>query len=464
MKNKYFGDINDYRKYGLLRALQSGGAHRLLVAWMLTADDGSTDGDFRLYLQQPKKWQQFDPELFSGLSALLQADVKPKVSLIENSSLLPCSSYYSEPVPDAREDRDRWLQGLLRAASGVDLVFLDPDNGIEVASKPVGRKGSSKYITWEEINAVWDMGCSLLIYQHFRRERRAPFIARMISELQQRTGAAFTEAFRTPHVLFLLVTQARHEARFREAIAGAFVRWKGQVDAQGGVATTVVPRTTLTATKEPTARCPSQPLDLNKGYPAISVESRSGLEPFHMGGQPLTANVLDFWRWSASDLVSNATRGILAEYIVAHALGLATGVRAQWDAYDLVSRSGLKVEVKSSAYLQTWFHRELSTIGFGIGPTLGWNADTKEGGSEGRWKGDVYVFCVLAHKDKKSVDPRDLDQWVFYVLPTAVLDERCPTQKHISLLGLLRLEPIKTDFNGLASAISSFKPSSNTAG
>lgn len=33
MKNQYFGDINDYRKYGLLRVLQSTGS-KLLVAWM----------------------------------------------------------------------------------------------------------------------------------------------------------------------------------------------------------------------------------------------------------------------------------------------------------------------------------------------------------------------------------------------------------------------------------------------
>lgn len=46
MKGQYFGDINDYRKYGLLRALQSSGEGSLLVAWMLTPDDGRPDGNF----------------------------------------------------------------------------------------------------------------------------------------------------------------------------------------------------------------------------------------------------------------------------------------------------------------------------------------------------------------------------------------------------------------------------------
>ena len=45
MKNQYFGDINDYRKYGLLRIVAGPGKMSLLVAWMLTPDDGKTDGE-----------------------------------------------------------------------------------------------------------------------------------------------------------------------------------------------------------------------------------------------------------------------------------------------------------------------------------------------------------------------------------------------------------------------------------
>ena len=76
---------------------------------------------------------------------------------------------------------------------------------------------------------------------------------------------------------------------------------------------------------------------------------KTGEERFHLSGQPTGPVLLDFWRWSVSDLVSNATRGRLAEYIVASALGLATGVRSEWDAFDLLTPAGLRIEVKSSA-------------------------------------------------------------------------------------------------------------------
>ena len=44
MKNQYFGDINDYRKYGLLRILTNGGEIKTAVCWMLTTDDEAIVG------------------------------------------------------------------------------------------------------------------------------------------------------------------------------------------------------------------------------------------------------------------------------------------------------------------------------------------------------------------------------------------------------------------------------------
>jgi L-amino acid N-acyltransferase YncA len=230
MKNQYFGDINDYRKYGLLRFLQSGDGGRLLVAWMLTPDDGSRDGGRRAYLQHPGAWRPYDPVLFDGLAGLLCAASLPAVSLIEASALLPGASYYSAIVPDFAEAREAWRRGLLDAARGAAIVFLDPDNGIEVRSKPAGRKDSSKYVGWREIEALWGMGCSLLIYQHFRREDRQAFAGRIVANLREHTGARFTAALRTSHVLFLLAAQERDRARLETAVTVLPQRWRGQIE------------------------------------------------------------------------------------------------------------------------------------------------------------------------------------------------------------------------------------------
>jgi hypothetical protein len=230
MKNQYFGDVNDFRKYGLLRAILLDTDWNLLVAWMLTPDDGGPDGKKREYLETPDTYGRYDRPLFNGLLGLLRSTSQPSVSLIEGSDLLPRASYYSAVVPDTRQERDAWRDGLLHASKDVDLVFLDPDNGIEVKSKPIGRKGSSKYVRWNEIKGLWDAGSSLLIYQHFRRERHETFPQRMAEELRSRINADFVEAFRTDYVLFLLAAQDRHVQKFADNISLLAERWNEEIE------------------------------------------------------------------------------------------------------------------------------------------------------------------------------------------------------------------------------------------
>ena len=61
MKNQYFGDVNDYRKYGLLRILSASGQAGVGVCWMLTPSDGRTDGQLLTYLDQPARYRNFAP-------------------------------------------------------------------------------------------------------------------------------------------------------------------------------------------------------------------------------------------------------------------------------------------------------------------------------------------------------------------------------------------------------------------
>jgi hypothetical protein len=69
--------------------------------------------------------------------------------------------------------------------------------------------------------------------------------------------------------------------------------------------------------------------------PYIPVVRKTGEEPFKRNGEEMPIRLGDFWSWSASDLIGNAQRGILAEYIVASALGVADTVQEGWAAYDL---------------------------------------------------------------------------------------------------------------------------------
>lgn len=169
----------------------------------------------------------------------------------------------------------------------------------------------------------------------------------------------------------------------------------------------------------------------------IEPKRLTGAEPFVDGGAATAFTISDFWRWSVSDLVSNATRGRLAEYIVARALGIATdGVRDEWAPYDLITADGVRIEVKSAAYLQSWHQTALSKISFSIRKARIWDPETNLLDDTPVRAADVYVFALLAHQEKVTLDPLKLDQWEFYVVPTRVLDERARSQHSITLVSL----------------------------
>ena len=119
----------------------------------------------------------------------------------------------------------------------------------------------------------------------------------------------------------------------------------------------------------------------------------------------------------------------------------------------MITPGGIKVEVKSSAYVQTWKQEKLSDIKFDIAPKRSWDAATNTSAEKPTRSADVYVFAVHAHKDQATLDPMDVAQWEFFVLPTQVLDDRVPGQKTINLSSLLKLGPGKVAFEGLGDAI-----------
>ena len=188
-------------------------------------------------------------------------------------------------------------------------------------------------------------------------------------------------------------------------------------------------------------------------YPAIHVKQLTGSEPIlDDNGMPV-ATTLDFWRWAYSDLLGNTERGAVAEYLVASALGISREDRISWNSYDLLSKEGIKVEVKASAYIQTWGQERLSDIRFGIQPTFAWNADTNVYDTEMLRQSDIYVFCVLKHTDQETIDPLDARQWDFYPLRTCVLNEKVGNQKGISLSKVQKLGAQKTTYSELRDCI-----------
>ncbi len=181
----------------------------------------------------------------------------------------------------------------------------------------------------------------------------------------------------------------------------------------------------------------------------IKVTSKTGQELFL--GMP--HSLLEYWAWAHSDIVSNSERGILAEYLVRCAVHAISSCRIEWDAVDVISPEGIKIEVKSSAYLQTWKQEKLSRIQFDIAPKNAWDSVENSYAPQRIRSADVYVFCLFTSKDPDTANPMDLAQWEFYALATSVLNELVPKQKSISLTSLQKLGAKKASFEDLYTAI-----------
>ena len=148
-------------------------------------------------------------------------------------------------------------------------------------------------------------------------------------------------------------------------------------------------------------------------------------------------------------------RGVIGEYWVANALNILHKRRHGWETWDLETEDGIRIEVKTAGYLQSWHTsgQEPSSPVFGINP-VNVKADPNRGLRAGQYRpANVYVFCLHSNLDPTTHDPLDISQWNFYVLATTELDRQRPNGKSIGLRSLMTLEPIEAAHTELRSAI-----------
>lgn len=197
MQDRYVGDVGDFAKYALLRRLGEAtdrASVRLGIIWCRYPNEGHNgDGRHVSYLLDPH-YSKLDPELHASLYHLVETE--RAITAISRSKFLPANTVYCDqwaspqfdkPPRPGRNARTRyrsiWLRACLSRTTECDLVFFDPDNGLEVASIPKNHTKAGKYIYWDELIPFWRRGNSLLIYHHLNRTVSA---AQQVSALSER--------------------------------------------------------------------------------------------------------------------------------------------------------------------------------------------------------------------------------------------------------------------------------------
>ena len=164
MQDNYVGDIGDYGKYGMLREVC---AEKLSLAvnWYKVVPrkvGKQDDGKYTNYLSNPNLYRDYDPELFDSLSKIVNKEKDRHIERIEAENIFR-AKFYSEPITS---NRTNWHNAALIQTIDSDVVFLDPDNGLETAN--MYKKGiiSEKHVKWQELKDYYTRGQNVILYQH----------------------------------------------------------------------------------------------------------------------------------------------------------------------------------------------------------------------------------------------------------------------------------------------------------
>jgi len=221
MQNRYAGDLGDYAKCGLLRVLCRDDLH-LGMVWYLT-DDESHNNDGR-HRPSPAM-RDCDPAMYEAFRTIGRRRGVARLQAID--AWPDRVTFFDEPlnwagVADRRAHRAAWVERALKATHDCDLICVDPDNGLEVASVRRTAPQGPKYAWLDELQPFWRRGQSLVIYQHANRQAPvAEQARRRVTQLRQALPGGRIETLRFRRGtsrLFFIAMQPIHRVRLLEGV------------------------------------------------------------------------------------------------------------------------------------------------------------------------------------------------------------------------------------------------------
>ena len=142
MNKCYFGNFQDFCKYGLLRELENwhdagGFRFHLCFGQMTTKPDRPFASDKNWgYLQTDGGIASLDKELFACLRNWREhGEQAGDLWLNISHDLLPNTEHYDDEIPESPQERGEFFRHMSDAFSGGDTVFLNPDYGLDLAAR-----------------------------------------------------------------------------------------------------------------------------------------------------------------------------------------------------------------------------------------------------------------------------------------------------------------------------------------
>jgi hypothetical protein len=162
MQQRRFGSIGDLVKLAFLRHLQEG--RHLAVCWYLTGQGANRPLPEKhfAYLKRPGEFRNLAPGIFDTLKSVVESSAVglSYITALEASGVLSDAVFHHEQVPRRAALRKSWTTSLVDSVNKANLIFLDPDNGIQ------GRRLTPKHVALAEIAALRRQDRALITLQH----------------------------------------------------------------------------------------------------------------------------------------------------------------------------------------------------------------------------------------------------------------------------------------------------------
>lgn len=221
MKNQYAGDVGDYTKLGILRRLENAG-FSIGLNWYLTPDESEhsktfTDGKHTKFLKYDCDTP--DKNLHCALKQIVESNNR-SVTRLERAKLFENVLFWNKMLEV--KNRDEWHSEALKKLQKQDVIFLDPDNGLEVKSTKPYSKDANKYTTYKEVADYYAKGSTVIIYNHRDRKPEGEYLKRFyqFKNMEETKDAKmfYLRASRYSVRDYLFLVQERHFSDLEKVI------------------------------------------------------------------------------------------------------------------------------------------------------------------------------------------------------------------------------------------------------
>jgi len=177
MKNRFYGDVNDYIKYGILDILADH-YNSLGINWYLTDDQHGkqSDGNKTEYFDKEDKWKSFNTQIFSRLKERVKKQQR-SITYCGQDNIIDFKFEFCEQLPDNADPNDyealrnEWHTRAKEHLKKCDLVFFDPDMGVKDQLSKDVVKNSEYCLVKEIVDYNW---CDWLVVVFPRHAKRYP--------------------------------------------------------------------------------------------------------------------------------------------------------------------------------------------------------------------------------------------------------------------------------------------------